>query len=94
MLDVCCHDAGRYVARLSRPLWVRKYFRAYSLVNFHCRGCSNPWILWSTNLTETFSRNLNGPDRVTSDLTSAGEGKKKGRKDEYSCFVEVFPPVC
>lgn len=39
----------------------------------------DPLGLWSTNLRETFSRSLNGPDCVTSDLTSAGMGKEKER---------------
>lgn len=37
----------------------------------------DPLDLWSTNLIETFSRNLNGPDYITSDRTSAGRGKEK-----------------
>lgn len=63
--------------------------RVHGIFLFPFQRMLEPLDLWSTNLRETFSRNLNGPDCVTSDLTSAGTGKEK-RGDEYSCFVEVF----
>lgn len=47
----------------------------------------DPLDVWSTNLIETISRNLNGTDCVT----ICWGGKRRERKDEYSCFVEVFP---
>lgn len=52
----------------------------------HVRFCR------STKLWETFLEELKWTRFcVTRDLTSAGTGRKKKRKDEYSCFVEVFP---
>lgn len=50
----------------------------------------DPLDLWSTNLRETFSRNLNGPDCVTSELTSAGTGKEKREKTSIAALLKYF----
>lgn len=41
----------------------------------------DPLDVWSTNLRETFSRNLNGPEFVASDLTSAETGGLKTKRE-------------
>lgn len=60
----------------------------YSLFPF--QRMLDPLDLWSTNLIETFSRNLNGPDYVTSDLTSAGTAKEKREKTSIAALLKDF----
>lgn len=49
----------------------------------------DPLDVWSTNLIETFSGNLNGPDYVTSDLTSAGMGNEKREKTRIAALLKL-----
>lgn len=50
----------------------------------------DPLDVWSTNLIETISRNLNGTDCVTSHLTSAGAGKEKREKTSIAALLKFF----
>lgn len=67
-----------------------KYFREIRWL-FPFQRILDPLELRSTNVVETFLKNLNGPECCH--LTSAGTGKNK-REGECSCFVEVFPLSC
>ena len=71
------------VAFLTCPLWGPVHSSVFFFL-FPFKRMLDPLDLWSTNLRETFSRNLNGPDCVTSDLTSAGTGKKKEKRKKTS----------
>lgn len=99
MVHVYSRNAGRAWHFFFCPLWVQFssilddpiyiffYFIYLFVYLFVCFFAEHHSV-------EKHSRNLYRPDHVTSELTSAENGKRKKTKKEkgdvYSCFVEVF----